>query len=55
MILAHNHPSGHLRPSHGDRETTRRLVEVSEVVGIEILDHLIVGDGYLSMKAQGLL
>ncbi len=55
LILAHNHPSGHVRPSREDRESTKRLVEVSKIVGIEVLDHLIVGDGYLSMKEQGLL
>ncbi|MDP9478179.1 MAG: hypothetical protein M3R38_21280 [Actinomycetota bacterium] len=55
MIPAHNHPSGHLWPSREAREITTRLVEVGKVVGIEALDHLIVGNGCLSMKEQGLL
>lgn len=37
-----------------DREITKRLIEVGKVVGIEVLDHVIFGDGFLSMKEAGL-
>ncbi len=53
VILAHNHPSGKVEPSREDREVTARLVEAAEVLGIEVLDHVIVGDGYFSMKEHG--
>ena len=55
VILAHNHPSGKTEPSREDREVTRRLGEAAEVLGIEVLDHVIVGDGYFSMKEHGML
>jgi len=45
IILSHNHPSGNLEPSAEDVEITRRLREAGAVVGIEILDHVIVGKG----------
>lgn len=41
VILAHNHPSGNLEPSPEDLEVTRRLVEVGELIGIKVLDHII--------------
>lgn len=55
IILAHNHPSSHLEPSREDREVTRRIIEAGETLGIEVLDHLIIGDGFLSLKERGLL
>ena len=55
VILAHNHPSGKVEPSREDREVTRRLGEAAEILGIEVLDHIIVGDGYFSMKEHGIL
>lgn len=55
IILAHNHPSGKVQPSREDREVTRRLVNAAEIIGIEVLDHVIVGEGYLSMKECGML
>jgi len=55
VILAHNHPSGKVEPSREDREVTRRLGEAAEILGIEVLDHVIVGDGYFSMKERGML
>ncbi|MBM3267188.1 MAG: DNA repair protein RadC [Candidatus Sericytochromatia bacterium] len=45
LLLAHNHPTGDLRPSPADIETTRKLLEASEVVGIPVIDHLIVAPG----------
>lgn len=50
-IVAHNHPSGNPEPSPVDVEVTKRLMEVGEVVGIEILDHIVIGHGnYISLK-----
>jgi len=44
LILAHNHPSGVTTPSEDDIEITRRLCKVGELVGIEVLDHVILGN-----------
>jgi DNA repair protein RadC len=55
VVLAHNHPSGKVDPSREDREVTKRLVSAAEIIGIEVLDHVILGDGYFSMKEQGML
>lgn len=56
LILVHNHPSGDPAPSAEDRAITKRLVEVGDLVGIRILDHIIIGSGeYLSFTEQGLL
>ncbi|MDC3418611.1 RadC family protein [Aquibacillus salsiterrae] len=55
-IVAHNHPSGNPQPSREDIEVTKRLNEVGKVVGIEILDHIIVGqEQYTSLKEKGYL
>ena len=55
VVLAHNHPSGKVEPSREDREVTRRLSEAAGILGVEVLDHVIVGDGYFSMKEHGML
>jgi DNA repair protein RadC len=55
IVLAHNHPSGRVGPSREDREVTRRLKEASKIIGIEVEDHVILGDGYFSMKEHGIL
>jgi hypothetical protein len=58
FILMHNHPSGDPAPSDLDRKTTRRIREAGEVMGIEITDHIIIGDGtdkYFSFREHGLL
>lgn len=58
LILAHNHPSGNIRPSIADRELTRKLVEGSNLLDLKILDHMIVGPTkgeYLSFADEGLL
>ncbi len=55
VILAHNHPSGRTEASREDREVTKRLVGAAEILGIEVLDHVIVGDGHFSMKEHGML
>ena len=48
IILSHNHPSGNLQPSNEDISTTRKLKQSAEIIGIPILDHIIIGDGYYS-------
>ena len=54
IICIHNHPSGDPTPSREDIEVTRRLVECGRLVGIELLDHLIIGDKtYVSLKEKG--
>ncbi|MFH1141045.1 MAG: JAB domain-containing protein, partial [Chloroflexota bacterium] len=56
MILVHNHPSGDPTPSQDDIALTRRLTQAGELLGIEVLDHLIITtDRYLSLKERGLL
>ncbi len=56
VILVHNHPSGDPTPSREDREISSRLVEAGNLLGIEVKDHLVIGDGvYLSFKEKGLL
>ncbi len=53
-ILIHNHPGGDPAPSQADIQITERLVSCGELLGIEFVDHLIIGDGrYVSMKKQG--
>lgn len=55
IILAHNHPSGNLKPSLADERITRKLKEGASLLEIEILDHMIISsDGY-SFNDQGLL
>jgi DNA repair protein RadC len=56
IICLHNHPSGDPEPSREDIETTRRLVEAGEIMGIKVLDHIIIGEqSYLSMKEKCLM
>ncbi|MFH1039547.1 MAG: DNA repair protein RadC [PVC group bacterium] len=55
VILAHNHPTGALEPSEADVETTRRLREAGELMGITVLDHLIFNrSGYFSFLEKGI-
>ncbi|MFA4888070.1 MAG: DNA repair protein RadC [Candidatus Omnitrophota bacterium] len=56
VILAHNHPSGDIEPSEEDIAPNKRLVEAGRILGIEVIDHIIVGQkGYLSFKEKGLI
>lgn len=53
IIAVHNHPSGCAEPSYEDIEVTRRLINVGELVGIDLLDHIIIGDGeFISIKER---
>jgi DNA repair protein RadC len=55
VIFVHNHPSGDPEPSKEDVELTKRLVQAGEIIGIDVLDHIIVCDrSYLSLKASSL-
>lgn len=56
LIVAHNHPSGQLKPSTEDEKLTHRLKESAEVLGIRFFDHLIItAHGYFSFADEGLL
>lgn len=57
IILAHNHPSGDPNPSKEDIEITGRLKDAGEIIGIEVMDHIIIGENerFVSFKAKGLL
>ena len=56
IILVHNHPSGDPEPSQEDRAITKRLVEVGELIGIGVLDHIIVAKGgFISFSILGLI
>lgn len=56
VILAHNHPSGSVEPSEPDKKITKRLVNAGDILDVEILDHLIIGDGtYYSFKENSMM
>jgi DNA repair protein RadC len=56
IIICHNHPSGDPTPSGEDINVTRRLKECSTLIGVELLDHIIIGNGtYISLKEKGIL
>ena len=53
VVLVHNHPSGATNPSREDREVTKRLKAAGEIFGMDVLDHVIIGEGHFSMKEHG--
>ena len=56
IIVAHNHPSGDPNPSKEDIQITERLKEAGNLLGINLLDHIIVGeDKYIKKKKKGIL
>lgn len=56
VIVAHNHPSGDPTPSADDISLTRRLVKAGNILGIEVLDHVVLGDGtFVSLKERNLM
>lgn len=56
VIFIHNHPSGDPTPSEDDVKMTKRLIEAGEIIGIEVLDHIIISDNqHLSLKAKNLV
>ena len=55
VIMAHNHPSGDPTPSPEDVALTRAAVQAGKLMDIEVLDHLVIGQGkFVSMKEKGL-
>lgn len=55
LIIAHNHPSGALKPSPQDLHLTRTLFIICSWLQIQLLDHMIIGDGYFSFADNGLM
>jgi DNA repair protein RadC len=56
VIFIHNHPSGDPTPSEDDIKITKRLIEAGDIVGIEVLDHIVICDNeHISMKAKNLI
>lgn len=56
IIFVHNHPSGDPTPSAEDIQTTHRLLNAGNILGIKVLDHIVVGDGkFVSFKEKGII
>lgn len=57
VVVVHNHPSGDPTPSGADIQLTRRIVKAGDVLGIEVLDHVVIGDGgeHASLRDLGLM
>ncbi|SCZ77213.1 RadC family protein [Acidaminobacter hydrogenoformans] len=56
VVLIHNHPSGHPEPSTEDKRVTERLVEAGQLMGIQVLDHIVIGDlKYYSFKEHDMM
>lgn len=55
VIVSHNHPSGNQEPSENDVKTTETLVSAGKIIGIQVLDHIIIGDDYYSFMKNDLL
>lgn len=54
IILAHNHPSGDTTPSKDDMVVYERIKEAGKIIGVDLLDNLVIGDGYFSFKENGI-
>jgi DNA repair protein RadC len=55
LVIAHNHPSGSLQPSSQDMKLTRSLFCICSYMQMQLLDHLIIGDGAFSFADNGLM
>ena len=56
IIILHNHPSGDPSPSREDMLTTKRILDAGALIGIELLDHIIIGNNcYISFREEGML
>ena len=56
IVLMHNHPSGDPTPSREDMLTTKRILDAGALIGIELLDHIIIGNNcYISFREEGIL
>ena len=54
IILAHNHPSGDTTPSKDDLKTYQRVKEAGKIIGVELFDNLVIGNGYFSFMESGM-
>ena len=52
IIFAHNHPSGDIEPSKEDEQITKRLIKAGKILGIDVLDAIIIGDGFYSFRKE---
>lgn len=56
IIICHNHPSGDPTPSQEDINITKRIYEAGRIIGIDLIDHIVIGDGrYISLKERNLI
>ena len=55
IVMVHNHTSGRCVPSEEDMAMTKRIEKAGKILGIPLMDHIIVGDGYFSFQTEGLL
>lgn len=56
IVILHNHPSGDPTPSRNDMLTTKRIMDAGKLIGIELLDHVIIGNNcYVSFRESGIL
>jgi DNA repair protein RadC len=55
IVITHNHPSGNSQPSKEDLQVTKRIAEVGKLMGINLLDHIIIGDNCFSFNENGLM
>ena len=54
LILVHNHPSGDPEPSNEDKEVTRKFAAAAKLLDMEVLDHIVIGDGiFVSLHERG--
>src|SRR5699024_788886 len=54
ILVGHNHPSGQAKPSQEDINVTKKLVESGKIIGIDLLDHIVMGEGsFVSLKEKG--
>lgn len=54
IVMIHNHPSGNSKPSKEDIDVTKRLIEAGKILGVDVLDHIIIGQPYYtSLKESG--
>lgn len=53
VIVMHNHPSGDCTPSVEDINITKRMIEAGKLIGVQVLDHLVIGEKYCSLKDKG--
>lgn len=55
IVLVHNHPSGSISPSGEDIQSTKRIKEAGKLLNVKLVDHIIIGDDYLSLAEEGYL